>query len=55
MALIKTGKDMEDSVSDGPHENPDDLVELMEEISLTLHPMVLEVLFNKERKKWEKK
>ncbi len=50
----KYGK-MEDSISDGPHENPDDLIEVMEEITRSLHPVTLEVLWNRETEKWEKK
>jgi len=46
---------MPDHITEGPHENPDDLIEVMEEIAKGLHPMVLEVLWDKETKEWEKK
>ena len=47
------------SVTDGQHENPyenwDDLKDTMEEISESLHPMTLEILWDKETKSWKKK
>ena len=56
---MKKKDEMPCSITDGDHfENPDenwyDLMDVLYEITRSLHPMALEVIENKETKKWEK-